>query len=82
MRLHNCKKIRNAIITCCCIYNILVLQYHGYDDQKDLIGDDDVEDAVDGVNDEDGLPRGANEVGSDEYTRHRSASQGSSFRKQ
>ena len=37
---------------------------------KESIGDDDVEDAVDGVNDEDGFPRGMNEGGSDGYNRH------------
>ena len=35
-----------------------------------MIGDDNVENAVDGVNDEDGLPRETNEGGSDWYTRH------------
>ena len=74
MLLNNSKKIRNVVI-CCCIHNILLLYDVCEDDcWKESIGDDDVEDAVDGVNDEDGLPRGANEVGSDEYTRHRSAS--------
>ena len=47
-----------------------------YDDWKELIGDDDVENAFDGVNDEDGLPRGTNEGGSDGYTRHEHCKQG------
>ena len=47
-------------MTCCCIHNILLL-YDGYDDWKESIGDDNVENAVDGVNDEDDLPRGTNE---------------------
>ena len=41
-----------------------------YDDRKELIGDDDFENAFDGVNDEDGLPRGTNEGVSERYPRH------------
>ena len=35
-----------------------------------MIGNDDAENAVDGENDEDGLPRGTDVGGSDRHTRH------------
>ena len=45
--------------------------YDGYDDwKKSISNDEDAEDAVDGVNDGDGLPRETNECRSDGYMRH------------